>query len=171
MLYGRRLICKNLCIGIEKSLPQGKKEKVACGKWISYFKGVDLNIVCSKHEVCRRLSLYITQIFRYARACYTYENFLKRDQLTLLTKKLILQGYNESRLKSSFCKFYGTYNCDYKLSLCVTERSDSRRKLTKNSTVRGVTFLRAVAFVRQYGHLRRLLFSTVTGRCPDACMI
>jgi hypothetical protein len=35
-------------------------------------------------------------------------------------KKLILQGYNESRLKSSFRKFCGLYNdlvCDYKLSL------------------------------------------------------
>jgi hypothetical protein len=30
-----------------------------------------------------------------------------------------LQGYNESRLKSSFRKFYGRYNdlvCDYKLA-------------------------------------------------------
>jgi hypothetical protein len=33
-------------------------------------------------------------------------------------KKLMLQGYNESRLKSSFRKLYGRYNdlvCDYKL--------------------------------------------------------
>ena len=55
---------------------------------------------------------------RYARACYAYEDFLKRGQL--LTKKLMMQGYNESRLKSSFRKFYGRYNdlvCDYKLSL------------------------------------------------------
>jgi hypothetical protein len=32
----------------------------------------------------------------------------------------MLQGYNESRLKSSFHKFYGRYNdivCDYKSSL------------------------------------------------------
>jgi hypothetical protein len=40
----------------------------------------------------------------------------------LLTKKLMLQGYqyNESRLRSSFRKFYVRYNdlvCDYKLSL------------------------------------------------------
>jgi hypothetical protein len=35
-------------------------------------------------------------------------------------KKLRLQGYNESHLKSSFREFYGRYNdlvCDYKLSL------------------------------------------------------
>jgi hypothetical protein len=44
--------------------------------------------------------------------------FSKRCKL--LTKKLILQGYNKSRLKSSFRKYYGRYNdlvCDYKLSL------------------------------------------------------
>jgi hypothetical protein len=35
-------------------------------------------------------------------------------------KKLMLEGYNESRLKSTFCKLYGRYNdlvCDYSLSL------------------------------------------------------
>ena len=38
----------------------------------------------------------------------------------LYTNKLTLQGYNESRLKSSFRKFYGRYNdlvYDYILSL------------------------------------------------------
>jgi hypothetical protein len=40
--------------------------------------------------------------------------------LFILTKKSMLQGYNESLLKSLFGKFYGRYNdlvCDYKLSL------------------------------------------------------
>ena len=40
--------------------------------------------------------------------------------MQLLTKKLMMQDYNESRLKSSFRKFYGRYNDlvrDYKLSL------------------------------------------------------
>ena len=44
--------------------------------------------------------------------------FLKLGQQ--LTKKFMLQGYNESRFKSSFRIFYGRYNdlvCDYKLSL------------------------------------------------------
>jgi hypothetical protein len=61
--------------------------------------------------------VYISQLIRYARTCFAYENFSKRSKL--LTKKL-LQGYNQSRLKSSFHKFYGRYNdlvCDYKLSL------------------------------------------------------
>jgi hypothetical protein len=47
-----------------------------------------------------------------------FENFSKRGKL--LTKKLMLQGFNESRLNSRFCKFYGRYNDfvgDYKLSL------------------------------------------------------
>jgi hypothetical protein len=46
---------------------------------------------------------------------------LKRSQL--LTKTLMVQGYNKSRLKSSFCKLYGHYNdlvCDYRLSLTHT---------------------------------------------------
>jgi hypothetical protein len=38
-----------------------------------------------------------------------------------LTKHVMLQGYNESRLKPSFCKFDFRYNdlqlCNYKLSL------------------------------------------------------
>ena len=62
--------------------------------------------------------VYISQLIRYTRACVAYEDFSKRGKL--LTNKLMLQGYNESRLKSSFRKFYGRYNdlvCDYKLSL------------------------------------------------------
>jgi hypothetical protein len=62
--------------------------------------------------------VYISQLIRYARACLAYEDFFKRGKL--LTEKLMLQGYNESRLKPSFRKFYGRYNglvCDYKLLL------------------------------------------------------
>jgi hypothetical protein len=62
--------------------------------------------------------VYVLPLIRYARVFFAYENFLKRGKL--LTNKLMLQGYNESCLKSSFCKFYGHYNdlvCDYKLPL------------------------------------------------------
>jgi hypothetical protein len=47
-----------------------------------------------------------------------YDHFSNRGKL--LTKKLMFQGYDEFRLKSSFRKFYGRYNdlvWDYKLSL------------------------------------------------------
>ena len=62
--------------------------------------------------------VYISQLIRYVRACFAYEDFSKRGRL--LTNKMMLQGYNESRLKSSFRKFYGRYNdlvCGYNLSL------------------------------------------------------
>jgi hypothetical protein len=66
------------------------------------------------------LLMYISQLTRYARACFAYEDFSIRDKL--ITKTLMLQGYNESRLKSSFHKFYSRYIyndivCDFKLSM------------------------------------------------------
>jgi hypothetical protein len=57
-------------------------------------------------------------LIRYARACFAYGDFSKRG--TLLTNKVMLQGYYESRLQSSFRKFYRHYNdlvWDYNLSL------------------------------------------------------
>jgi hypothetical protein len=74
--------------------------------------------LCSSIPLSPAYGVYISQMIRYARACFAYEDFSKRGKL--LTKKLMLQGYNESRLKSSFRKFYGRYNdlvCNDKLSL------------------------------------------------------
>jgi hypothetical protein len=56
--------------------------------------------------------------FRYARACSKYDQFLVRD--SVLTNKLMLQGFQLSRLQAAFRKFYGRYNdltCPYNLSL------------------------------------------------------
>jgi hypothetical protein len=65
--------------------------------------------------------VYISQLIRYARACFAYEDFSKRRKLQCTYKKVDVAGlYYGSRLKSSFHKFYGRYNdlvCDYKLSL------------------------------------------------------
>jgi hypothetical protein len=41
--------------------------------------------------------VYVSQLIRYARACFVYEDCSKHGKL--LTNKLMLQGYNESRLK------------------------------------------------------------------------
>ena len=82
------------------------------------FAIVNFPFLCSNIPLSPAYGVYISQLIRYARACFAYEDFSKRGKL--LTKKLMLQGYNESRLKSSFRKFYGRYNdlvCDYKLSL------------------------------------------------------
>ena len=72
------------------------------------FAIVNCPFLCSNIPLSPAYGVYISQLIRYARACYAYEDFLKRGQL--LIKKLMLQGYNESRLKSSFRKFYGRYN-------------------------------------------------------------
>jgi hypothetical protein len=58
---------------------------------------------CSKIPLSPAYGVYISQLIRYARACFVYEDFSKRGKL--LTKKLMSQGYNESRLKSSFREF------------------------------------------------------------------
>jgi hypothetical protein len=41
--------------------------------------------------------VYISQLIRYARVCFVYEEFSKRGKV--LTKKLMLRVYNESHLK------------------------------------------------------------------------
>jgi hypothetical protein len=70
---------------------------------------------CSNIPLSPAYGVYISQLIRNSMFCVW--GLLKTRQLT---KKFMLQGYNESRLKSSFRKFYGRYNdlvCDYKLSL------------------------------------------------------
>jgi hypothetical protein len=82
------------------------------------FAIVNFPFLWSKLPLSPAYGVYISQLIRYARACFAYEDFSKWRKL--LTKKLMLQGYNESRLKSSFRIFYSHYNdlvCDYKLSL------------------------------------------------------
>ena len=77
--------------------------------------------ICSNIPLSPAYGVHISQLIRYARACHAYEDYLKRSQLT---KKLMLQGYKDSHLKSSFRKFYGRYNdlvCDYRLSLAHAE--------------------------------------------------
>jgi hypothetical protein len=62
--------------------------------------------------------VYISQLIRYARACSTYDQFLGRGKL--LTDKLMLQGFLQSRVMSALCKCYDRYNDlihNYKLSL------------------------------------------------------
>jgi hypothetical protein len=82
------------------------------------FAIVNFPFLCSNIPLSPAYDVNISQLIRYARACFAYEDFSKRGKL--LTKKLMLQGYNESRLKASFRKVYGRYDdlvCDYKLSL------------------------------------------------------
>ena len=49
--------------------------------------------------------VYVSQLVRYARACYNYEDFVDRGKL--LTSKLLSQGYRRAKLVSTLKKFYG----------------------------------------------------------------
>ena len=51
--------------------------------------------------------VFISQLIRYARACFSYECFILRAMR--LSNKLLGQGYVKERLKSSLRKFYGRY--------------------------------------------------------------
>jgi hypothetical protein len=73
---------------------------------------------CSNIPLSPAYGVYISQLIRYARASFTYDQFLSRGRQ--LTDKLMLQGFLQSRLMSAFRKFYGCYNDliqNYKLSL------------------------------------------------------
>jgi hypothetical protein len=84
-----------------------------------YFAIVNFPFLCNNIPLSPAYGVYISQLIRNIRArVLLMKTFQKRGKL--LTKKLMLQGYNESRKKSSFRKFYGRYNdlvYDYKLSL------------------------------------------------------
>ena len=58
------------------------------------------------HMVCMSLNLFDTQ-----ELVPTYDQFLNRGRL--LTNKLLLQGFQESRLKAPFRKFCGRYYTIY----------------------------------------------------------
>jgi hypothetical protein len=78
------------------------------------FTIVNFPLLCSNIPLSPAYGVYVSQLIPYVRSCFAYEDFSKRGKLR--TKKLMLHGYNESRLKSSFRKFYGHYNdllCDY----------------------------------------------------------
>jgi hypothetical protein len=66
------------------------------------FTTVNFPFLCSNIPLSPAYGVYISQLIRYAKACFAYEDFSKRGKL--LTNKLILQSYNESCLKSSFRK-------------------------------------------------------------------
>jgi hypothetical protein len=90
-----------------------------------YDKRDDFNIAivnfpytCSNIPLSSAYGVYISQLNRYARACSIYNQFSSRGRL--LTDKVIIQGFLQSRLMLAFRKFYGRYYDlihNYKLSL------------------------------------------------------
>jgi hypothetical protein len=87
------------------------------------FSIVKFPYLCSNIPASPAYGVYISQLFLYARACLKYDQFLLRG--SLLTNKLISQGFQLYRLQAGFCNFYGRYNdliCTYNLSLGHMER-------------------------------------------------
>jgi hypothetical protein len=74
--------------------------------------------LCSNIPASGAYGVHISMLTWYARACLTYDQFLVRG--SLLTSKLITQGFQQSRLQAVFCKFCDRYNnliCPYNLPL------------------------------------------------------
>ena len=69
------------------------------------FSIVNFPYLCSNIPASPVYGVYISQLICYARACSAYDQFLLRG--SLLTKKLMSQGFQMSRLQAAFRKFYG----------------------------------------------------------------
>jgi hypothetical protein len=72
------------------------------------FSIVNFPYLCSNIPASPAYGVYILQLIRYARDCTTNNQFLVRGNL--LTKKVMSQGFQLSRLQAAFRKFYGRYN-------------------------------------------------------------
>jgi hypothetical protein len=82
------------------------------------FAIVDFSYICGGVPLSPANGVYISWLVRYARACYTCDQFLSRSEL--LTDGLVLQGFLQSCLVSAFCGFCGRCGGlihNYKLSL------------------------------------------------------
>jgi hypothetical protein len=66
-----------------------------------------VTFICSNIPATPAYGVYISQL-RYSRACGSYQDFLDRG--LLLTRKLLNQGFNLVKLKSSLRKFYGRHH-------------------------------------------------------------
>jgi hypothetical protein len=84
------------------------------------FSIVNFPNLCTNIPASPAYGVYISQLIRYARACSAYDQFLHVIRGSLLTKKLMSQGFQMSRLQAAFHKCYDPYNdliYPYNLSL------------------------------------------------------
>jgi hypothetical protein len=78
--------------------------------WLFQFSIVNFRYLylCNNIPSSSAYDVYILQLIRYARTCSTYDQFLIRG--SLLTNKLVSQGFLQFRLQAAFRKFYDRYN-------------------------------------------------------------
>ena len=72
------------------------------------FPIVNFPFLSSNIPAAPAYGVYISQLIRYSRACISYQDFLERG--SLLTTKLLNQGFLMVKLKSSLRKFYGRHH-------------------------------------------------------------
>ena len=72
------------------------------------FSIVNLSYLCGNIPASLVYWTYVSQLFRYTRACLMHQDFLKREQL--LSPKLLEQQYIQSRFKQSLLKFYVSHH-------------------------------------------------------------
>ena len=71
------------------------------------FKIINFPHLSSNIPTSPAYGVYISQLIRYARACSSYSEFVKRHRC--LTRKLMSQGFHKERLILSLKKFIGRY--------------------------------------------------------------
>jgi hypothetical protein len=83
------------------------------------FSNVNCPYLCSNISISPAYGVYVSQLIRCAIACSTYDQcILIRG--SLLTKKLMSQGFLQFRSQTAFRKLYGRYNdlvCQYNIPL------------------------------------------------------
>ena len=68
------------------------------------FPIVNFPFLCSNIPAAPAYGLYLSQLLRYSRACFSYHDFIYRG--LLLTRKPLNQEFQTAKLKSSLSKFY-----------------------------------------------------------------
>jgi hypothetical protein len=108
------LSCHTYCDTVPRFFRSHLKDR----PFIRLIQHTNFPYLCSNIPASPEYGVNISQLIRYARACSAYDQFLLRDNL--LTKKLMSQGFQMSRLQAAFRKFYDRYNdliYPYNLSL------------------------------------------------------
>ena len=72
------------------------------------FKIVNFPFLCSNIPGSPAYGVFVSQLIRYSRSSSNYLDFINRS--SKLASKLLTQGFELSRLQSSFRKFYGRHH-------------------------------------------------------------
>ena len=68
----------------------------------------NLHFLCSNIPEAPAYGVYVSQLMRYSRASSKNVGFIERG--ILLSQKLLRQGYESKKLRSSLKKFYGRHH-------------------------------------------------------------